>query len=137
MASAHRLIPKYASYPLGFSCSSVHCGVKASSPRTKRDLAVIVSSSPCRANAALFTTNQFQAAPVLECKRVVAANSPIHALVVNSGCANACTGEQGLADARATGRLVESEWGLPPDSVFVMSTGVIGGWELCLDADCW
>jgi glutamate N-acetyltransferase/amino-acid N-acetyltransferase len=67
-----------------------------------------------------------QAAPVLYDKRLIQAGNPIRAVLINSGCANACTGEQGLEDTRQMSEWVGSALGIPDDSVFVMSTGVIG-----------
>src|SRR5262245_6878940 len=81
---------------LGFRSSALHCGIKAKAGAL--DLLVIASDAPSSA-AGLFTTNVVQAAPVLVSKRHLADNAGrIRALVVNSGCANACTGPQGMSD---------------------------------------
>src|SRR5262245_46321165 len=83
--------------PEGFRSAALHCGIKAA-PQAL-DLTVIAADDDAAA-AGLFTTNLAQAAPVLVSKRHLVHNGGIaRAIVVNSGCANACTGEQGLADA--------------------------------------
>ena len=72
----------------------------------------------------MFTTNKFQAAPVITCRQLLARHSSaIHGVVVNSGCANACTGEKGLQDAQRM-MAMAAEVGVP--NCLVMSTGVIG-----------
>ena len=93
-----RFIPTSGTYPKNFLVSGIHVGVKKN-PRLL-DLAVITSRTPINA-AAVFTTNAFQAAPVLVCKRILeeTGGSRVGGLVVNSGCANAVTGEGGMKDA--------------------------------------
>lgn len=94
--------------------------------RGRNDLALLVSERLCTA-AALFTTNKVKAAPVLYDQALLERNSTgIQAVVINSGIANACTGEPGLAATLATAENSEKILSLPKDSVFVMSTGVIG-----------
>jgi len=111
--------------PLGFTFAGVAAGIKKTGAR---DLALIVSDRPCSA-AATFTRNAFPAAPVLYDRALVAENAAgLRAVAINAGCANACTGEAGLADAEAMARLAEAALGLPPRSAAVMSTGVIGPW---------
>lgn len=88
------------------------------------DLAVIVSERPCAA-AALYTTNQVVAAPLVVTRRHLAAARP-RAVVVNSGNANACTGEQGERDAAVMAAAVAKRFGLRAEEVVVASTGVIG-----------
>jgi glutamate N-acetyltransferase/amino-acid N-acetyltransferase len=101
----------------------VTCGLKQSG---KPDLALVLADRPCAA-AAVFTTNLFKAAPVLyDMSLMKKAAGQIQAVVINAGNANAVTGEQGLADAVEMARLTESACGLAADTVFVMSTGVIG-----------
>jgi glutamate N-acetyltransferase/amino-acid N-acetyltransferase len=108
---------------LGFQAAGVACGLKATGDR---DLALIYAKDACTA-AGVFTQNRFPAAPVLYDKKVLARNTAgIRAVVINSGCANACTGEPGLADARRTAALAGEALGIAPESVLVMSTGVIG-----------
>lgn len=105
----------------GFKFSAVEAGIKKPG---RRDLALIFSELPAVA-AAVFTTNRVKAAPViLSMERVK--SGLLQAMVVNSGNANACTGIQGMADARETSRLVAEGLGIPDDAVFVASTGVIG-----------
>jgi glutamate N-acetyltransferase / amino-acid N-acetyltransferase len=109
--------------PLGFTFAGVAAGIKKTGAS---DLALIVSDRPCSA-AATFTRNAFPAAPVLYDRALVAENaSGLRAVAINAGCANACTGEAGLADAEAMARLAETALGLPPRSAAVMSTGIIG-----------
>lgn len=107
----------------GFDAAGVAAHIKKSGDP---DLALIVSRVPCRA-AALFTQNSFPAAPVIYDRRLLAFNAEgIHGVLVNSGCANACTGTEGDANARLSAEAVEREIGAGDHSVFVMSTGVIG-----------
>ena len=107
----------------GFRASGVHCGLKAGD---ELDLALVVSEVSCR-SAAVFTTNRVQAAPVLWDKEVIALSPEgVRAIVINAGCANACTGEQGLEDARKMAGRVALAIGTRPPGVLVMSTGVIG-----------
>jgi glutamate N-acetyltransferase/amino-acid N-acetyltransferase len=116
--------------PQGFRASGVFCDIKrigtgkGSNKGNKRDLALIVSSTPA-AVAGMFTTNQVCAAPV----KVSAARvreGTAQAIVVNSGNANACTGRQGLRDAEAMARLAARELRLDASHVLVGSTGRIG-----------
>ncbi|MHC4139630.1 MAG: bifunctional ornithine acetyltransferase/N-acetylglutamate synthase, partial [Planctomycetota bacterium] len=81
--------------PNGFKAGSVHCGLKSN--MRKHDIGIIFSEQPCKA-AALFTTNQIVAAPIKQSRNVVQ-NGTVHAIVVNSGNANACTGKKGEKDA--------------------------------------
>ena len=88
------------------------------------DLALLVSDQPAIA-AAVFTVNKAQAAPVLVSKEHLRmSGGHACAIIVNSGCANACTGERGWRDAAETARLVAGEIGALTDQVLVMSTGV-------------
>ncbi|KXK19555.1 MAG: arginine biosynthesis bifunctional protein ArgJ [Chloroflexi bacterium OLB15] len=107
----------------GFSVSGVHAGLKANDAL---DMAVIFSDRPCVA-AGVFTTNLMKAAPVLfDIGQLTSNSDNIRAIVVNTKCANACTGEQGLANARETARLAAKALGIESSQVLVMSTGVIG-----------
>lgn len=116
--------------PRGFLASGVFCDIKrlgtgkGSQKGKKRDLALIVSEVPATV-AGMFTTNQVCAAPVKVCvermKRGVA-----QAIVVNSGNANACTGKQGLKNAREMTALLAKQLHLPDQQVLVGSTGRIG-----------
>ena len=106
--------------PIGFLAAGIHCGVK----RKRPDLALLCSETPATA-AAVFTTNRVQAAPVVYSREVVT-HGWARAVVVNSGNANACTGAQGIADAREMGERTAAALGLPTDQVLVASTGIIG-----------
>lgn len=107
----------------GFRAAGVACGIK---PASALDLALVAAERPCSA-AGAFTTNRFAAAPVLYDRAALAANpSGMRAIAINAGCANACTGEEGLADAREMAGLVATALGCEAGAVLVMSTGVIG-----------
>ncbi|HTD65563.1 MAG TPA: bifunctional glutamate N-acetyltransferase/amino-acid acetyltransferase ArgJ, partial [Candidatus Limnocylindria bacterium] len=116
--------------PRGFLASGVFCDIKrlgtgkGSNKGRKRDLALIVSEVPA-AVAGLFTTNQACAAPVKLCLERVKRGIG-QAIVVNSGNANACTGKQGLADAREMAAVTAKQFGLRDQHVLVGSTGRIG-----------
>lgn len=107
--------------PRGFSAAGVAAKVRKNG---RRDLAVL-SSEKCAAAAAVYTQNQVKAAPVLLTQKHLAAGQ-IQAIVVNSGIANACTGEQGLKDAKDMAELTGDALGIPMEHVAVASTGVIG-----------
>ena len=104
----------------GFRAAGVAAGIK----RERKDLALILSDTPCQA-AATFTTNRVQAAP-LQVSREHLQRGPVRAIVCNSGNANACNGPQGLADARRMAALAARAVGVEPHEVLVASTGVIG-----------
>jgi glutamate N-acetyltransferase/amino-acid N-acetyltransferase len=107
----------------GFRAAGISAGIK---PTNKLDLALIVSDTPATA-AAMFTLNKVQAAPVLVSKEHLAASGGVvRAVVVNSGCANACTGDLGMADARTMAAETATLVGCPAEQVLVASTGVIG-----------
>jgi glutamate N-acetyltransferase/amino-acid N-acetyltransferase len=109
--------------PRGFRFAGVAAGIKKTDGL---DLALVVSEAPCAA-AAVFTRNAFPAAPVIYDRALVAENpAALRAVAINSGCANACTGDGGLADATAMAQAAEAAMGLPARSGVVMSTGVIG-----------
>jgi len=114
------LVPGNAASPRGFRAAGIHCGIK----RERADLALLVSDVPASA-AGVFTTNRVQAAPVRYTRRAVAAGRA-QAVVINSGNANACTGEPGLEDAAEMALLSAAALGLDGDLVLVASTGVIG-----------
>lgn len=108
--------------PSGFRAAGVYCGIK----KKGLDLGLIVSDAPASA-AAVFTTNLAQAAPVLVSREHIArSHGHATAVVVNSGCANACTGDDGMRDARAMTREAAGALGCEAGSVLVASTGVIG-----------
>ena len=108
--------------PQGFKAGGIWCGIKAGS--RKRDLALIYSEKPCAA-AAMFTTNKVQAASVMVSREHLAGGK-LHAIIANSGNANACTGETGIAAARRMAALAADEFAISPQRVAVASTGVIG-----------
>ena len=117
--------------PTGFLASGVFCDIKklgtgkGSNKGQKRDLALIVSETPATV-AGLFTTNQVCAAPVKVCVERLKKGSLAQVLVVNSGNANACTGKQGMADAREMVSFTEKTLALSPGRALVGSTGRIG-----------
>jgi len=107
----------------GFRAAGISAGIK---PTNKLDLALIVSDTPATA-AAMFTLNKVQAAPVLVSKEHLASSGGVvRAVVVNSGCANACTGDLGMTDARTMAAETATLVGCPAEQVLVASTGVIG-----------
>jgi glutamate N-acetyltransferase / amino-acid N-acetyltransferase len=109
--------------PAGFRAAGVPARIKASGAL---DLALLVPDQPAAA-AALFTTNQVQAAPVTVCREhLQRSGGRVAAVLVNSGCANACTGAEGMAVARASAELVAEHLSVPVEQVLVASTGVIG-----------
>ncbi|MCO5051161.1 MAG: bifunctional glutamate N-acetyltransferase/amino-acid acetyltransferase ArgJ [Verrucomicrobiae bacterium] len=116
--------------PQGFLASGVFCDIKrlgtgkGSQKGKKRDLALIVSEVPATV-AGMFTTNQVCAAPVKVCVERVQ-TGVAQAIVVNSGNANACTGRQGMKDAREMTATLARELHLPEAQVLVGSTGRIG-----------
>ena len=116
--------PSTAPIPVtGFDAAGIHCGVK---PTGATDLALIASPTACRA-AAVFTQNAFPAAPVLYDKKLLRMNPEgTHAVVINSGNANACTSAEGNANARRMAEAAEKSLGSTDNTAFVMSTGVIG-----------
>lgn len=107
--------------PQGFLAAGVKAGIKVSG---NHDVAVVYSTVPA-ACGAVFTQNKMCAAPV-HVSREVNQHAYAQAIIVNSGCANACTGEQGLADAKKMQAHSAELLGIKPEEVFVCSTGVIG-----------
>ena len=107
----------------GFRAAGVKAGLKASgSP----DLALVVNDGPLAIAAGVFTTNRVVAAPVTWSRRALAGGPAARAVILNSGSANACTGERGAADAASTAAHVAGLLGCEPTDVLVCSTGVIG-----------
>ncbi|MGH7730228.1 MAG: bifunctional glutamate N-acetyltransferase/amino-acid acetyltransferase ArgJ [Candidatus Eiseniibacteriota bacterium] len=107
----------------GFRAAAVACGLKAGGAL---DLALISADGPCAA-AGVFTTNRVQAAPVLYDREILGRGpAGVRAVIANAGCANACTGERGMADVRRMASLAAGAVGCEPDQVLVLSTGVIG-----------
>ena len=107
--------------PLGFSAASHTAGIKESG---LPDLALLVSDRPAAA-AAMFTTNQTQAAPLSVSRRNIA-NGALRGAIINSGNANCATGAQGVADAQTMTELAAAQIGCQAEEVFVNSTGIIG-----------
>ena len=105
----------------GFLFSTVEAAIKKAG---RKDLALIFSEVPATA-AAVFTTSSVKAAPVLLSREHIA-NGTARAIIVNSGNANACTGDQGMKDARETVELVAQALGITSTDVQICSTGVIG-----------
>ncbi len=106
----------------GFRAAGVGAAIKYEG---RRDVALLVADEPC-VTAAVFTTNKVAAAPVCYDRAVLAGNGKIRAILVNSGCANACTGAVGLKDAELSALVTAGELGCKPSEVLVASTGVIG-----------
>jgi len=105
----------------GFRAAGVPARIKYEG---RNDVALVVADAPCAA-AAMFTTNAVAAAPVLY-DRAVVKGGRIQAILANSGCANACTGELGYKDAELSALTTAGELGIDPSLVLVASTGVIG-----------
>ncbi|HET9362526.1 MAG TPA: bifunctional glutamate N-acetyltransferase/amino-acid acetyltransferase ArgJ [Vicinamibacterales bacterium] len=117
-------VPGGVTAPEGFRSAALHCGIKAAAGAL--DLAIIAADASVPA-AGIFTTNLAQAAPVLVSKRHLSASGGMaRAIVVNSGCANACTGDRGMSDAVQMAADVASALSCPAEHVLVASTGVIG-----------
>lgn len=109
--------------PKGYRFAGVHCGLRATEPG-RLDLALVVSDTPAAA-AGVFTQNRVAAAPVHLCRERLP-RADARGVVVCSGNANACTGDQGLADARRMAELAAGAVGCSPEQFLVASTGVIG-----------
>ena len=108
--------------PKGFKAAGLYAGIKKGG---KKDMAMVYSEVPCRA-AGVFTTNVVKAAPVKWDYKVVHESEFAQAVVVNSGVANACTGEEGYRYCVEMAAEVGKALNIPGDSVLVASTGVIG-----------
>ena len=107
--------------PLGFSADGLHAGFK----KKKLDFCWIVSEVPASV-AGVYTTNKVIAAPLLVTKASIQKSQKLQAIVVNSGVANSCTGQQGLDAAYEMQRLTAQKLKIEPDLVGLASTGVIG-----------
>ena len=108
--------------PKGFLASGLNAGIKN---QTKKDMAMVFSSTPCAA-AGVFTTNLVKAAPVKWDKEIVTTSPYVQAVVVNSGIANACTGAEGLGYCADTAAEAAAALNIPKTAGLVASTGVIG-----------
>ncbi len=131
MKNSFKEVPGSIVAPIGFLASGVFCDIKklgtgkGSNKGLKRDLALIVSETPATV-AGLFTTNQVCAAPVKVCVERLKKKNLAQVVVVNSGNANACTGIQGMADAREMVSFTEKTLALSAGRGLVGSTGRIG-----------
>lgn len=110
--------------PLGFSSAGIGIDVKGNGG-VQKDFGVITSMVPCEC-AAVFTKNKVVAAPVKSAKATLAKSEKVNAILVNSGNANACTGEQGMIDYADIVAHFADELSVPKDTVYMSSTGVIG-----------
>lgn len=115
----------------GFEAAGVEAAIKY---QNRKDMAMVYSTAPCRV-AGTFTTNVVKAAPVLWDKELVETAPFVQAVVVNSGIANACTGQQGKAICREEAKCAGELLNIPETAVLVASTGVIG-MQLPLDRIC-
>lgn len=106
----------------GFEAACAAAGIKY---KERTDMALVYSAAPC-VSAGTFTTNVVKAAPVLWDKQVVESDTPVHAVVINAGIANACTGAEGMEACQKTADKAAEVFGIAPGSVLVASTGVIG-----------
>jgi len=107
--------------PAGFVAGAVYCGIR----KVKKDIAVVASNVPAVV-AAVFTLNKTQAAPIVVDKIQLKRSDRCSAVVINSGNANACTGERGMNDAWEMIRTTAKALALPEEEILVSSTGVIG-----------
>ncbi|MDO4252884.1 MAG: bifunctional glutamate N-acetyltransferase/amino-acid acetyltransferase ArgJ [Rothia sp. (in: high G+C Gram-positive bacteria)] len=110
-------------FAAGFRAGAAAAGI--SSQAGKKDLALVVNDGPDKIAAAVFTSNRFAAAPVLW-SRAALADGQAQAIVLNSGGANACTGQQGMDDSQASAQHLAAQLGLAAQDVLVCSTGIIG-----------
>ena len=106
----------------GFMANGLNAGIKNN---VKKDMALVYSEMPCKA-AGTFTTNKVKAAPVKWDYKLVHESDFVQAVVVNSGVANACTGEEGYGYCKDMSEVVGKEMNIPTEAVLVASTGVIG-----------
>ena len=107
--------------PQGFKTDGARAGIRYD----KNDIGVIYTETPA-SSAAVYTKNVVQAAPIAVTKDSISKEGKLHGVIVNSGCANACTGEQGLKDAYEMRKLTAEKFGVAEHFFAVASTGVIG-----------
>ncbi|MBF4695240.1 bifunctional ornithine acetyltransferase/N-acetylglutamate synthase [Fusibacter ferrireducens] len=107
--------------PKGFLAGGLHAGIK----KKKKDLALIYTEAPANL-AGVFTTNQVKAAPVLWNQEILHQGKAVHAVVINSGNANACTGVKGISDNAQMAKCVAEKLDCDAEEVLVASTGIIG-----------
>lgn len=127
-----KIIPGGVTAPTGFRAAGLHVGIRRN--KLKKDMALVVSDVPANV-AGAFTQNMVQAAPVIYDRELCRTVKKCQALVVNSGVANTCTGEQGLLDAERMAEYTGKSLGIDPSLVAVASTGVIG-MKLPMDTIC-
>lgn len=108
--------------PKGYMAASTAAGIKY---KDRTDMALVYSETPCDC-AGVYTTNVVKAAPVMWDKAITDSDRQVHAVVINSGIANACTGKQGMDICEATGNAIGELIGKPAECTLVGSTGVIG-----------
>jgi glutamate N-acetyltransferase/amino-acid N-acetyltransferase len=109
--------------PDGFQAGAIYAGINKKG-KTGLDMGILFSTAPCN-TAGVFTKNRIKAAPVILSQERLKLGKAA-AVVANSGCANACVGKQGMADAKEISRLAAENLGIAADDVLVASTGVIG-----------
>lgn len=105
----------------GYKAAGIFSGIK----KKKKDLALIVSDFPCSA-AGTYTLNKVKAAPLLISQKITNQDTPVKAVLVNSGNANACTGDEGYEDAKFIQEFCADKLNVYPENVLISSTGVIG-----------
>jgi glutamate N-acetyltransferase / amino-acid N-acetyltransferase len=117
-----QIIKEGITYPIGIKAAGINCGIRLN----RKDLALIYSDKLAEA-AAMYTTNKFKAAPlVVTEKNLSLSGGKLKAVLINSGIANACTGEKGLKDAWETVSYVSQGLNIKKEYVAVFSTGKIG-----------
>ena len=121
LSTIKRISRKNIVSPMGFKAAGIHCGIK----HKKNDLALLVSEVPASV-AGVYTTNVIQAAPLIVTKEAIQQSGKMQAIIINSGNANSCTGQQGLKDAQLMQQTTADKLGIAPHLVGVASTGVIG-----------
>ena len=120
--SSIKVVEGGVTVPKGFYASSVSAQIKY---KNREDMALVYSEEKCVC-AGVYTSNVVKAAPVIWDKNITDTDTKVRAVVINSGIANACTGEKGLEICKKTGEAVAGITGDTPESVLVASTGVIG-----------
>lgn len=118
----YKVISGSVTSPKGFKANGIHCGVKAGT--TKKDLALVYSEVPC-VGAGMYTNNKVKCAPIFVTKAHLK-NNIAQAVIVNSGNANCCTGQDGLDKAEEETKVLAKELNINSNDVLVASTGVIG-----------
>jgi glutamate N-acetyltransferase/amino-acid N-acetyltransferase len=117
----YQIIEGHINQPIGFKAGGMHAGIK----KDKKDLAIVYTQTPATF-ACLFTTNVVKAAPVIWNQKILKEGNKVNSIVINSGNANACTGEQGKIDNKRMAEVAAEKFGCTPLEVLVASTGVIG-----------